>query len=76
MSHFNKTYDRTSAGTKRSYIKVPYRFYWRNPSWWNRIYTTKKRRADDRINQFNILRGSDPDSIVWMPDRKPDSWFW
>jgi len=76
MSHFNKTHDRTSTGKKRNYRKIQYRFYWRNPSWWNRIYTTKKRRGDDRINLFKIIKNCDPEWIIWMPDKKPDSYFW
>ena len=76
MSNFNKTYDRTSTGKKRNYRKTQYRFYWRNPSWWNRIYTTKKRRVDDRKNLFEITKGCDPDFIVLMLDKKPDNYFW
>ncbi|MDM3711576.1 hypothetical protein O9380_20420, partial [Proteus mirabilis] len=64
MSNFNKAYDRTSTGKKRNYRKTQYRFYSRNPTWWNRIYTTKKRREDDRINMFKIKKGCEHDCIV------------
>jgi len=36
----------------------------------------KKRREDDRINLFKIIKGCDLECIVWMPDKKPDSYFW
>lgn len=36
----------------------------------------KKKREDDRINLFKIIKGCDPECIVWMPDKKPDSYFW
>lgn len=29
----------------------------------------KKRREDDRINLFKIIKGCDPECIVWMPDK-------
>ena len=33
-------------------------------------------RIDDRKNLFKIIKGCDPECIVWMPDKKPDNYFW
>lgn len=76
MSTFNTRKDRTPNGRPK-----PHRHpqsYWidANPSWWNRIFTTKSRRADDRLNEWRILAGSDPDELIWMLDRHPDIYYW
>lgn len=36
----------------------------------------QKRREDDRKNLLKIIKGCDPECFIWMPDKKPDSYFW
>ena len=56
--------------------RAPGMSYNNNPGWWDNLYTTRRRRADDRINAGKILHGRDPDSICWMPDKKPTEYYW
>lgn len=50
--------------------------YSKNPGWWNRLTTTRRRRIDDRQLLNSILRGADPEGIVWMPDKRPSEYYW
>lgn len=39
-------------------------------------FIQQKRRENDKINQFKIIKDCDPECIVWMPDKKTDCYFW
>lgn len=76
MSIFNKTYDRSGNGKKINYKKKQHNYYWNNPSWWDRIYTTKKRRMDDKKIILHAIRYSSFECAVFLPQNKPDNYFW
>lgn len=76
MSTFNTRKDRTPDGMPKSHRHPPSCWIGTNPGWWNRTFTTKPRRADDRENEWRVLAGYDPDGLVWMPDRRPNVYFW
>ena len=76
MSIFNTRKDRPPVGTPKSHRHLPLYWIGANPGRWNRIFTTKPRRADDRANEWRILAGYDPDGLVWMPDRRPNVYYW
>lgn len=83
MSNFNTRKDRLPNGKAKPHNlkrweRYPDRsvFYNKNPAWWNRIYTTKIRRANDGANIKRIMYGTHPDGIAWMPDRKPMKWYY
>lgn len=59
-----------------NYPELPRCNFAKNPSWWNNLHTTRRRRTDDRLNVKCVLHGADPDGIVWMPDRRPSEYFW
>ncbi len=50
--------------------------YDKNPGWWNRINTTRRRRAADRLMLTSILRGVDPDGVTWLADKRPSIYYW
>lgn len=64
--HYADRYGRRSPGVN----------YNKNPGWWNNIFTTRKRRADDRANAVKILHGHDPDGIGWLCDKRPTDYYW
>jgi len=76
MSTFNTRKDRYSDGRPYGHKHPP--AYWinHNPGRWNRLYTTRKRRAADRRNAWLVIAGCDPDGMVWMPERRPTEYYW
>ena len=47
------------------------------PSWWNRLMHTKRRRVEARRVTVRFMR--DPgaaDGLIWPLDRKPHWYFW
>ena len=48
----------------------------KNPAWWNRLYTTRKRRADDRANLNRVIQGWDLDGLVWAVNNRPTEYYW
>lgn len=50
--------------------------YNKNPGWWNRLYTTKRRRADDRANIGRVMHDWDTDGLVWLRDKRPSDYYW
>lgn len=50
--------------------------YGKNPGWWNNLYTTRRRRADDRALAHAIVRGADPEGLLWLPSKQPNEYYW
>lgn len=50
--------------------------YSKNPAWWDNLYTTRRRRTDDRLKAVSVLRGADPDGIAWFPNKRPGDYYW
>ena len=51
--------------------------YSKNPSWWNRLFTTKRQRPNDRdlCKKVTIDCDDDSDMDFW-PARKPNDYYW
>ncbi|ENY2746163.1 hypothetical protein ACFW4A_003775 [Escherichia coli] len=43
---------------------------------WKRLYTTLRRRADDRRQCHRVMQGDDPEGIVWFPDCYPQIYYY
>jgi hypothetical protein len=46
------------------------------PAWWDRTFHTPVWRAKERVLERLVLRGADPDSIVWPRLRRPHVYYW
>lgn len=83
MSVFNTRKDRLPNGKAKPHKMKAWerypamrRFYNKSPAYWNRIYTTKRRRASDRELIYKVVSGSDLDGIAWSPDNYPTIYYW
>lgn len=70
MSTFNTRKDRKPDGSPKAHNLSQFErypsaraFYNKSPSWWNRLHTTRRRRADDLLNLRSIVKGSDADAL-------------
>ncbi|EDY2030089.1 hypothetical protein GTB64_004531 [Salmonella enterica] len=61
---------------RRNWENMPRCNYSANPADWNRLYTTRRRRADDLANCRAIELGYDPEGVLWSPDRYPTEYYW
>lgn len=50
--------------------------YSKSPGWWYRLTSTRPRRMADRTNAVRVLRGADPDGIIWRLHNKPQIYFY
>lgn len=46
------------------------------PSSWHNQYSTRPRRAKERMNYGLLRKGGDPDGMVWPHDKKPHYYYW
>lgn len=46
------------------------------PRWWDKMHHTRPARREGRSLETKILRGHDPDDMVWPDGRKPHSYYW
>lgn len=46
------------------------------PRYWDKFYHTRPTRAKARQLEHAILRGADPDDMVWPDGRKPHVYYW
>lgn len=92
MSTFNTSKDRDRNGKAKphKHSGIPtLTGKWRHPSmdcWvnystpgdheWKRLYTTLRRRADDRRQCHRVMQGDDPEGIVWFPDCYPQIYYY
>lgn len=52
------------------------KFYSVTPGWWNRLRNKPPGKTLDKRSAAAVLRGDDPDGLVWADDRKPHIYFW
>ena len=45
------------------------------PRHWDKVHHTRPRRARTRQCETAILRGADPDEVIWPEDRKPHIYY-
>lgn len=50
--------------------------YSKNPGYWNNVYTTRRRRAEERTHAQAIVTGADPDGLLWLPSNRPSEYYW
>lgn len=46
------------------------------PRHWDKVFHTRPARARTRLLEQRILRGEDPDDLVWPDYRKPHIYYW
>lgn len=83
MSVFNSRKDRFPNGKAKPHnLKARDRFptlrayFNKSSSDWNRLYTTKRRRANDKEKLHKVIAGYDADGIAWSPDNYPTLENW
>lgn len=60
---------------------IPYKYnkgYGKNPSWYNRLTSSKPKRRQER-DLLNLAKKTLPenlDAILWPMSRKPKWWYW
>lgn len=49
-----------------------------SPAWWDRLFHTRRKRAEVRRLESKVLRGDvDPDDLCWpLGNRKPTIYYW
>lgn len=51
--------------------------HWLNtPSWWNIVFHTRPRRHKTRMMEHEVVKGCDPDGLLWPVEKKPHSYYW
>ncbi|EPX78114.1 hypothetical protein [Salipiger mucosus] len=46
------------------------------PRWWDKAFHTKPKRARETLLKRAVLKGEDPDDMVWPDGRKPHIYYW
>lgn len=46
------------------------------PRWWRKAYKHRKRRAEWRHRQTQIMHGADLDGMVYPKDKQPWVYYW
>ncbi|MFB2531942.1 hypothetical protein ACEYYA_07235 [Paracoccus sp. p3-h83] len=61
----------------RSHSRRTARFPDGSPAFWNILYHSRPRRRRTAAALARLLRGADPDGMVWdLGNRKPHLYFW
>ena len=48
-----------------------------SPAHWNILFHSRPRRRRDDNSARLVLRGADPDALLWDPgNRRPHVWYW
>ena len=85
MAHHKRKRSRkaNTAGSSRSYLShrlglAPEDVRWMEnwPRWHDKIFHTTPRRHKESMACRSILKGMDPDTILWPLDRKPHIYYW
>lgn len=48
----------------------------RNPRYWDKVFHIRPARSRTHAQEHAILRGEDPDNMVWPTGRKPRVYYW
>ncbi|WP_154667670.1 hypothetical protein [Leisingera caerulea] len=48
----------------------------RNPRYWDKVFHIRPARRRTHAQEHAILRGEDPDNMVWPTGRKPRVYYW
>jgi hypothetical protein len=53
-------------------------YHWtrRYPAWWDREFHTRPHRANTRRLEKKVMKGADPDEVVWPLAKKPHNYYW
>jgi hypothetical protein len=46
------------------------------PGWWNRLYHTQPKRIAANLLCKHIVKGRDPDSVLWPAKKRPTHYYW
>ncbi len=72
----NKGY--SSKGLERRLVPQIEELRWLQnyPRSHDKLYHTRPRRRSERKQERELLKGSDPDGLVWPLSRKPHEYYW
>jgi hypothetical protein len=85
MAHYKKKRPRTNPAGYYSANALKHRLgekyddhAWSSnwPRYWDKIFHIRPARRKNRQLEHSILRGADPDNMVWPDDRKPHIYYW
>jgi hypothetical protein len=66
-------YDGQSWRTGETFVGIA---TWNEPKWWRRYFKHRKRRAQTRNKCRQIMKGHDPENMVWPRDKQPWIYYW
>jgi len=85
MAHYKRKKSRTSSsgyysskGLKNRLGERHDRFSWLQnwPRHWDIVYHTRPSRAKARRLEGQVMKGADPDNMIWPDGRKPHIYYW
>lgn len=65
----------TRAGNARfREINPAWMCWW--PRWWEVVFHTRPNRRRGRVAEIKIMKGFDPDAVLWPVEKKPHQYYW
>jgi hypothetical protein len=54
------------------------RYYWLSqwPRSWDIVFHTRPRRRRTRVAEIRVMKGYDPDDVLWPLEKKPHIYYW
>lgn len=46
------------------------------PRWWDKVFHIRPTRAATRMVEISVMKGEDPEQLVWPHPKKPHSYYW
>lgn len=88
MAHYKRKRSRSQSSghysgkglERRLDGKIPLgdRWHWTGsyPRYWDKVHHTRPTRARTRMAEIKVIKGEDPDGIVWPHPKKPHIYYW
>ena len=85
MAHYKRKRPRTVGGHRYSSKALEYRLklgpnevFWLQswPRWHDKLFHTRPTRRKTKSMEQALLKGADPEGIVWPDGRKPHVYYW
>ncbi len=81
MAHFKRGKCRTTGRKKNYCIRVwrerfPAYCWWRwTPGHWDTVFHERPMRAATKRLETQVMKGADPDELLWPLHKKPQEWY-
>jgi hypothetical protein len=88
MAHYRRVRSRTKhgcgrtkkfLGTEKPFMPFPDWDQWgwmTTPSSHNILFHSRPRRREEKHCEHQILRGTDPEDILWPTSKRPHKYYW